>query len=125
MKPPILPWLWVGATTVAFFSLQFKAATTGGAVRDTPSLLTGQCTKPHVIAHRGGKLVKLSSFLHLCGPIVATYLITSHQCCNNPLCPASGYLPEHTLQAYRLAIDLNVNYIEPDLVVSKDGVLVS
>jgi len=30
----------------------------------------------------------------------------------------------NTMQAYRLAIDLGVQYVEPDLVLSKDGVLV-
>jgi glycerophosphoryl diester phosphodiesterase len=38
---------------------------------------------------------------------------------------ASGYLPEHTLQAYRLAIKLGADYIEPDLVVTKDGFLIA
>ena len=38
---------------------------------------------------------------------------------------ASGYRPEHTLAAYRLAIDLGADYIEPDLVSTKDGVLVA
>ena len=33
---------------------------------------------------------------------------------------ASGYLPEHTLPAYRLAIDQGADFIEPDLVVTKD-----
>ena len=37
---------------------------------------------------------------------------------------ASGYLPEHTLEAYQKAIDLGADYIEPDLVMTKDGVLV-
>lgn len=37
---------------------------------------------------------------------------------------ASGYLPEHTLEAYRLAIEMGADYIESDLVFSKDGVLV-
>ncbi|WP_353186176.1 glycerophosphodiester phosphodiesterase [Bosea sp. (in: a-proteobacteria)] len=37
---------------------------------------------------------------------------------------ASGYLPEHTLEAYRRAIALGADYIEPDLVSTKDGVLV-
>jgi len=37
---------------------------------------------------------------------------------------ASGYRPEHTLAAYRLAIQQCADYIEPDLVVTKDGVLV-
>ncbi|MFN3360674.1 MAG: glycerophosphodiester phosphodiesterase family protein [Pseudanabaenaceae cyanobacterium] len=38
---------------------------------------------------------------------------------------ASGQRPEHTLAAYELAIDLGADYIEPDLVVTKDGVLVA
>ncbi len=38
---------------------------------------------------------------------------------------ASGYLPEHTLAAYDLAIDLGAEYIEVDLVVTKDGILVA
>ncbi|MBT9458886.1 MAG: glycerophosphodiester phosphodiesterase [Burkholderiaceae bacterium] len=38
---------------------------------------------------------------------------------------ASGYLPEHTLEGYKLAIQMGANYIEPDLVMTKDGVLVA
>lgn len=38
---------------------------------------------------------------------------------------ASGYRPEHTLEAYRLAIEMGADYIEPDLVMTKDGVLVA
>ena len=38
---------------------------------------------------------------------------------------ASGYLPEHTLESYRLAIKLGADYIEPDLVATKDGVLIA
>ena len=38
---------------------------------------------------------------------------------------ASGYLPEHTLASYRLAIRLGADYIEPDLVSTKDGHLVA
>jgi glycerophosphoryl diester phosphodiesterase len=38
---------------------------------------------------------------------------------------ASGLLPEHTLEAYAKAIELGANYIEPDLVMTKDGVLVA
>src|SRR5690606_12694983 len=34
---------------------------------------------------------------------------------------ASGYRPEHTLAAYRLAIELGADYIEPDLVPTRDG----
>ncbi|ACC78968.1 glycerophosphodiester phosphodiesterase [Nostoc punctiforme] len=38
---------------------------------------------------------------------------------------ASGYRPEHTLAAYELAIVLGADYIEPDLVSTKDGVLIA
>ena len=38
---------------------------------------------------------------------------------------ASGYRPEHTLAAYRLAIRMGADYIEPDLVSTRDGVLVA
>jgi glycerophosphoryl diester phosphodiesterase len=38
---------------------------------------------------------------------------------------ASGYLPEHTLAAYELAIAFGADYIEPDLVSTKDGVLIA
>ncbi|WP_242612889.1 glycerophosphodiester phosphodiesterase [Janibacter limosus] len=37
---------------------------------------------------------------------------------------ASGYRPEHTLAAYDLAVEQGADYIEPDLVMTKDGVLV-
>lgn len=37
---------------------------------------------------------------------------------------ASGYLPEHTLEGYRRAIALGADFIEPDVVASKDGELV-
>ncbi|MGZ6754864.1 MAG: glycerophosphodiester phosphodiesterase family protein, partial [Nocardioides sp.] len=38
---------------------------------------------------------------------------------------APGYRPEHTLAGYRLAIKMGADYIEPDLVSTKDGVLVA
>src|SRR3712207_4909801 len=38
---------------------------------------------------------------------------------------ASGYRPEHTLAAYALAIRQCANFIEPDVVPTKDGVLVA
>ena len=37
---------------------------------------------------------------------------------------ASGERPEHTLEAYRLAIAQGADFIEPDLVPTRDGVLV-
>lgn len=38
---------------------------------------------------------------------------------------ASGYRPEHTLAAYELAARMGADFIEPDLVATKDGVLVA
>lgn len=38
---------------------------------------------------------------------------------------ASGYRPEHTLASYELAIDMGANFVEPDLVSTKDGVLIA
>jgi glycerophosphoryl diester phosphodiesterase len=38
---------------------------------------------------------------------------------------ASGYRPEHTLASYELAARLGADFIEPDLVSTKDGVLVA
>jgi glycerophosphoryl diester phosphodiesterase len=36
---------------------------------------------------------------------------------------ASGYAPEHTPAAYKLAMQQKANFVEPDLAVSKDNVL--
>ena len=37
---------------------------------------------------------------------------------------ACGYRPEHTLAAYALAIEQGADFIEPDLVPTRDGVLI-
>ena len=36
-----------------------------------------------------------------------------------------GYLPDHTLEGYKKAIELGADFIEPDLVATSDGVLVA
>jgi glycerophosphoryl diester phosphodiesterase len=46
------------------------------------------------------------------------YLVIAHR-------GASGHRPEHTLEAYALGVELGADYIEPDLVSTKDGVLVA
>ena len=38
---------------------------------------------------------------------------------------ASGFLPEHTLEGYTLAIQQGADFIEPDLVMTKDGHLIA
>jgi len=52
------------------------------------------------------------------GGITSEPLVIAHR-------GASGYRPEHTLAAYDLAIRMGADYIEPDLVSTKDGVLVA
>lgn len=38
---------------------------------------------------------------------------------------ASGYYPEHTMEAYRAAIQMGADFIEPDLVPTKDNILIA
>jgi glycerophosphoryl diester phosphodiesterase len=38
---------------------------------------------------------------------------------------ASGERPEHTIESYRMAIEEGADYIEPDLVMTRDGVLIA
>jgi glycerophosphoryl diester phosphodiesterase len=52
------------------------------------------------------------------GPSKAEPLVIAHR-------GASGYRPEHTLAAYALGARMGADYIEPDLVSTKDGVLVA
>ena len=52
------------------------------------------------------------------GPREASPLVLGHR-------GATGYLPEHTLASYELAMARGADYIEPDLVSTKDGVLIA
>ena len=65
-----------------------------------------------------GGALPISSWHHLHDKILSKTFIIAHR-------GASGYLPEHSIPAYKLAIDLGTDYIEPDLVISKDGVFVA
>ena len=38
---------------------------------------------------------------------------------------ASGHRPEHTLESYRLAVQMGADFIEPDLVSTSDGILIA
>jgi glycerophosphoryl diester phosphodiesterase len=59
----------------------------------------------------------LLAFLSLLAPS-SRPLIIAHR-------GASGYRPEHTLEAYGVAIEMGADFIEPDLVSTKDGVLIA
>jgi len=49
---------------------------------------------------------------------VSTPIIIGHR-------GAAGHRPEHTLAGYRLGAEMGADYIEPDLVSTKDGVLIA
>ena len=49
--------------------------------------------------------------------------MTEVQTCALPIC-ASAYAPENTLAAYRLAIEMGANFVEQDLHVTRDGILI-
>lgn len=51
-------------------------------------------------------------------PLEATPIVIAHR-------GASGSRPEHTLAAYELAIEQGADFIEPDLVLTKDDVFVA
>ena len=51
------------------------------------------------------------------GPSRMTKLAIAHR-------GASAYAPEHTLAAYRLAIEQKADYVEQDLAVTRDGELI-
>ncbi len=63
------------------------------------------------------RLIVLTVVLLTASPALAHPLIIAHR-------GASGERPEHTRAAYDLAIDQGADFIEPDLVISRDGVLV-
>ncbi|MCS6853554.1 MAG: hypothetical protein NZ523_02195 [Elioraea sp.] len=52
------------------------------------------------------------------GPLVDRPIIIAHR-------GASGYLPEHTVEAYRLGIRQGADFIEPDLFLTRDRRLVA
>ena len=60
----------------------------------------------------------VSVVAHRTESLVVTPAIVAHR-------GASGYRPEHTLDAYRLAIAMGADDIEVDLVPTRDGVLVA
>lgn len=61
--------------------------------------------------------------------LVSERAVAADNCTTPPLViahrGASGHLPEHTLEAYQLAMRMGADFIEPDLVPTKDGQLIS
>lgn len=54
----------------------------------------------------------------LAAPLVERPIVIAHR-------GASGYLPEHTMEGYKLAVQMGADFIEPDLFLTSDGVLVA
>jgi glycerophosphoryl diester phosphodiesterase len=82
------------------------------ALAATSALALGTATVPAHADHTAGKGERSDR------PHESQPLVIAHR-------GASGYRPEHTLEAYRLAIRMGADYVEPDLVPTKDGVLVA
>jgi glycerophosphoryl diester phosphodiesterase len=71
-----------------------------------------------VVAHRGALSAELAHpQMHGGQSVQRKPIIIAHR-------GASGSRPEHTLAAYQLAIDQGADFIEPDLVMTKDGHLI-
>lgn len=66
---------------------------------------------------RWSVLLPLAS-LAMTAPAFAAPIVIAHR-------GASGERPEHTIASYALAIEQGADFIEPDLVMTKDGVLVA
>ena len=52
------------------------------------------------------------------GPHTSLPLVIAHR-------GASGHRPEHTLASYELAADMGADFLEPDLVATRDGALIA
>jgi glycerophosphoryl diester phosphodiesterase len=65
-------------------------------------------------SHLAALLLAIAALLWI-GPAAAEPLVIAHR-------GASGYLPEHTLAAQALAVGQGADFIEQDVVLSRDGV---
>lgn len=59
----------------------------------------------------------LGTFVSMATVAIADPIVIAHR-------GASGYVPEHTLEAYAMAYAMGADYIEPDLVRTKDGAFI-
>src|SRR6185437_10599477 len=73
---------------------------------------------PHLRDGPASRAGSLRMFAEIEKPLAARVQVIAHR-------GASARLPEHTLAAYARAIMDGADFIEPDLVMTRDGVLVS
>lgn len=64
------------------------------------------------------KMKSVNEWIAHAGKCIGRPVIVGHR-------GAPGYTPEHTLKSYSMALDMGADYIEPDLVMTKDGVLIA
>jgi glycerophosphoryl diester phosphodiesterase len=84
--------------------------------------------------HRSRRRSKTSLILRPSGSVVFIFVLCWMLCATIPCVGdevliighrgASGYRPDHTLESYQLAIDQGADFVEADLVITKDGVLI-
>jgi glycerophosphoryl diester phosphodiesterase len=96
LSPRLLPLLRLGALAIA-------------------TMLVHALLAPHAAAQATSAQTAAPAMPH---PLVIGPLVIGHR-------GTAGHLPEHTIAGYTLAIDLGADYIEPDLVSTKDGVLIA
>ncbi|KAG7386302.1 hypothetical protein PHYPSEUDO_000430 [Phytophthora pseudosyringae] len=101
--------VWYTGALVAIAAASANANTCGDASAPTTDSATITQSAPSTTTSTVSPEWKLSSLKHP--------TITGHR-------GAPGYLPDHTIPGYTLAIEVGVDVIEPDLVRTKDGVLV-
>jgi glycerophosphoryl diester phosphodiesterase len=75
-------------------------------------------------------LIKAASLAILLAASIATPVLADNNGKTVPLVighrgGATGYLPDHTLENYALGIELGADFVEPDLVATKDGILIA
>lgn len=93
--------------------------------------MTGRCHRADTVPRNGTymkyPLILIAALLSACStpeiqamekPLNGQAIIIAHR-------GASGERPEHTIASYTLAIEQGADFIEPDLVLTKDGVLVA
>lgn len=72
-----------------------------------------------------GYLGKVEKIMRITGILLGMGIMATNVIAESPVViahrGASGYLPEHTLEAYATAYAMGADYIEPDVVRTKDG----
>ena len=112
-------------------ALPSRARRSGGETSDIADKLSRVARVSHIFYHMNQRLVSIGCAVVLLvtsgchggsrrspSASASSPIVIAHR-------GASGHRPEHTLEGYALAIAMGADLIEPDLVSTKDGVLVA